>query len=117
MSNKKNLFSYSVKENKTNILPLRWFANLCGEIAGWSILKAAYMDEDKDYGFMYKVHSKIFSFTWPISHKFGTFYRIDMDMLGKGWDDYDDNGHPYWYYTEWQEDPITGDAWRLVKSS
>lgn len=22
--------------------------------------------------------------------------RIDMEMLGKGWDDYDKNGTPYW---------------------
>jgi len=40
----------------------------------------------------------------------------DMDLSGDGWNDYDENGHPYWLYTEWQEDPETGDAWRLVKN-
>jgi hypothetical protein len=48
----------------------------------------------------------------------GTVYKmdlsgLDLDMNGEGWDDYDKNGIPYWYYF-WHEDPITGDAWRLV---
>lgn len=30
------------------------------------------------------------------------------------WNDYDENGIPYWNYL-WNEDPITGDAWRLIK--
>jgi hypothetical protein len=57
--------------------------------------------------------------------RWGTMYQLDMaklkedlenmDLSGDGWDDYDDNGHPYWYYTEWQEDPVTGDAWKLIK--
>jgi hypothetical protein len=111
----KDIFSDSIREDRTSIFPLRWFANLCGEIAGWSILKAAYLDEDEDYGIKYKIHGKIYSLTWPVYNKFGTFYKIDFDMSGKEWDDYDENGHPYWLYTEWQEDPETGDAWRLVR--
>ena len=53
-------------------------------------------------------------YTW-----WGTVYvfdrsKIDFDQLGgEDWNDYDDNGIPYWYYL-WHEDPITGDAWRLV---
>lgn len=105
----------SIKINKTNILPLRWFANLCGEIGGWAILKAAYLDEDGKYGLKYDFYGFIYSKTSPIYQKWGTFYKIEFDMSGKAWDDYDDNGHPYWYYTEWQEDPETGDAWKLVR--
>jgi hypothetical protein len=51
----------------------------------------------------------------------GTYYKMSdnwkdlMSMPGAEWSDYDENGHPYWLYTEWQEDPETGDAWRLVR--
>jgi len=106
----------TIKINKTNILPLRWFANLSGEIAGWSILRASYLDEKEDYGWKYKMHSFIWSITWPTYSKFGTVYMWTGDLGGAGWDDYDENGHPYWLFYEWQEDLITGDAWRLIKN-
>jgi hypothetical protein len=94
--------------------PLRWIANLFGSISCWAILRLAYLDEDENFGFRYKVFSFIHNLTWPLYHKYGTFYTWLGDLGGKGWDDYDKNGHPYWLYTEWQEDPVTGDAWRLV---
>ncbi len=104
-----------LKINKTKILPLRWFANACGDIAGRSIMHISYNDELENFGWRYKLHSTIWKITWPIYYKFGTFYEFDFDMSGDGWNDYDENDHPYWYFTEWQEDPETGDAWRLVK--
>lgn len=107
----------SIKINKTNILPLRWFANLCGEISSWSILRASWLDEDENYGIRYTIHAKIWKYLWPVYMKWGTMYKLDFDMSGKGWDDYDENGIPYWYFTEWQEDPETGDAWRLIKNA
>ena len=40
-----------------------------------------------------------------------------IDWANKSeWDDYDENGIPYWDYF-WHEDPITGDAWRLVNKN
>jgi hypothetical protein len=97
-------------------------ANICGEIAGWSILKASYLDEDENYGWKYKIHGKVYRYTWPIYYKFGTFYKIDIDMDGPMWDDYDENGVPYWEKPDfidafiWDyEDPETGDAFRIKR--
>jgi hypothetical protein len=95
--------------------PLRWIANLFGDVAGWAIMRISYHDELKYFGWQYKLHSAIWKVTWPVYYKFGTFYIVNLDMNGDGWNDYDENGHPYWFYTEWQEDPETGDAWRLVR--
>jgi hypothetical protein len=117
-----------MKINKTNILPLRWIANMCGSIAGWAILKASNLDEDGIYGIKYDIYSNIYKFTWPIYYKFGTMYSLDLDSLkndmsGAGWDDYDENGIPYWertgtidpFYDVWDfEDEETGDAFRTI---
>lgn len=102
-----------LKIDKTNILPLRWFANMCGSIAGWAIMRISYQDELEDFGWRYKLHAFIWNITWPVYYKFGTFYEFSFDMSGDGWNDYDENGHPYWDFLEWHEDPETGDAWRL----
>jgi len=107
-----------LKVNNTNILPLRWFANMCGSIACWSILKAAYLDEDENYGWQYKIHGIIHKLTWPISYKYGSFYEFSFDMSGDGWDDYDSDGVPYWekYNLDWDYiDPETDDAFRVIK--
>jgi hypothetical protein len=56
--------------------PLRWFANTCGSIAGWAIMRISYQDELEDFGWRYKLHSTIWKITWPIYNKFGTFYKI-----------------------------------------
>jgi len=131
-----------IKVHQTNILPLRWFANMCGSIACWSILKAAYLDEDENYGWQYKMHGIIHKLTWPISYKYGSHYEFSIDMSGPDWDDYDENGIPYWEKTgtvdpdykpltmnkeqlaEWREsmdkdwdfeDFWTRDAFRIIK--
>jgi hypothetical protein len=106
----------NVKVNNTKIIPLRWFANLCGSISSWAILKAAYLDEDQDYGFRYTMYSKIYFLTWTPYLKWGTFYHWDFDMSGDGWNDYDENGVPYWdKWIDWDfEDEETGDAFRLI---
>ncbi len=110
-----NTFNRTMKIEQTNILPLRWLANFCGYIACKTILPLSDMDEDGNYGIKYKVYNFIYNATWPISYNYGTIYQWLDDLGGAGWDDYDENGHPYWYFTEWQEDPETRDAWRLIK--
>ena len=38
----------------------------------------------------------------------------DLWTLGGSiWDDYDENGIPYWHYF-WHTDKETGDGWRLI---
>lgn len=59
--------------------PLRWIANLFGEVSGWAILKIACLDEDNNFGFRYKIYSQIFKITNPISNKYGTFYKVDIE--------------------------------------
>lgn len=95
--------------------PLRWIANWAGSIASSGIVKTTYMEEDeKTNTFKYKYYCFLWSTFWPIYHRWGTFYIMDIDMSGPEWDDYDENGIPYWDY-DWHEDPETGDAWRIVK--
>jgi hypothetical protein len=61
------------------------------------------------------IFSPISSFFLNLYLRWGTTYALyDLDNLGgKGWDDYDEFGHPYWDYL-WHEDAETGDGWRLV---
>ena len=76
--------------------------------------------------FLRFIANHIFS---PISHfflhlylKWGTTYSIDLDsfkdnnkeILDRLGSDYDINGVPYWA-SYWNEDPETGDAWRLIR--
>ena len=109
-----DLFDNDIKVHNSRP-PLRWFANICESIAGWAILHIAYLDEDNNFGIRYKMYSFVHSLTWPLANKYGTFYVFIKDLSGPEWDDYDEHGNPYWFYTEWQEDPETGDAWKLIK--
>ena len=102
--------------------PLRWIANLCGSISGWAIMRISDQDELENYGWQYKLHSFIWKITWPIYFKFGTFYEWNFDMSGDGWNDYDEDGVPYWERQEFIDDYVwdykdeeTGDAFRIIK--
>jgi len=115
----------SVVEHKSRP-PLRWIANWAGSKASKSLLRLSYLEEDGiESGFRYKLNCEIWDNLWPIYEKYGTFYILNMNMDGKAWDDYDENGIPYWektgavdpdYTPMWDyEDEETGDAFRLVR--
>jgi len=98
---------------------------MCGSIAGWAIMNISYYDELEDFNWRYKLHYYIWKTTWPIYYRFGTFYEIiDFDFGADGWNDYDENGVPYWeqtgavdpdYFPSWDYvDEETGDAFRLI---
>lgn len=82
-------------------------------------------DEGKTNTFRYKFYGFLWDMFWPIYQKYGTYYKLDMDMSGPGWNDYDENGVPYWektgtvdpdYVQPWRfVDPWTGDAFRIIK--
>ena len=122
----RNFLDDSIVEHNSKP-PLRWIANIFGSIGSGSILKLAFLDEDENYGWRYKMHGIIYDLTWPIYRKYGTFYKLDMDMSGSAWDDYDEDGVPYWektgtvdpeYIQPWRYiDPETGDAFRIIRSS
>ncbi len=125
----RNFLDDSIVEHNSRP-PLRWIANWAGSIASKNMLKVSYMEEE-DTGFKYKYYLFLWDTFWPIYQKYGTFYKLDIDMSGSGWDDYDENGVPYWektgtvdpyclpettFYTPWDfEDEKTGDAFRIVR--
>jgi len=93
--------------------PLRWIANLAGSIASKNMLKLSYMEDEGYTGWKYKYYGWLWDTFWPLYQKYGTFYKLDMDMSGAGWDDYDVDGVPYWGNWDY-EDPETGDAFRVI---
>jgi len=98
--------------------PLRWIANWAGSIASSGLLEVSYMeDEGMTDTFRYKFHGWKWDTFWPLYEKYGTTYRLDMDLSGPGWDDYDENGVPYWEKWDlWDyEDEETGDAFRIIE--
>ena len=59
--------------------PLRWIANLFGEIGGWAILRLSYAEE-YDNKIAIKIYGFIFDRTFPLYQKYGTYYRIDWQI-------------------------------------
>lgn len=127
-----NFISDSIPQHKTNVLPLRWLVNgVFHPISMYFFSKSLgiyFRDEDgivpmtpklerkmEFYHKLYKILDKPYD-------KFGTTYLLNRklieemaeEMSGPEWDDYDEDGIPYWDY-QWHEDPVTGDAWRLIK--
>ena len=129
----RNFLDDSVVEHNSRP-PLRWIANWAGSIASSGLLEISYLeDEGKIDTLRYKFHAWKWDMFWPIYSKYGTMYKMDMDLSGEAWDDYDENGIPYWEKTgtvdpfpypevtgtkEWAwkyVDPWTGDAFRVIK--
>lgn len=121
----RNFLDDSIAEHNSKP-PLRWIANWAGSRASSAVMRAAWLDEDGiDKGIRQTINSVVFRLLWPLYMKYGTFYKLDMDMSGKAWDDYDENGIPYWektgtldpdYEQPWKfVDPWTGDAFRIIK--
>lgn len=89
------------KHQRTNVLPLRWIGNFLGNIASNHLVKAVYMDEDGDFNWRYTYHAKMWKMLSKPSKLWGTYYMLDIDAIkkdleGSGWNDYDENGIPYW---------------------
>jgi hypothetical protein len=113
----KSILDDSIAEHKSRP-PLRWIANWAGSIASSGLLEISYLeDEGKTDTFRYKFHAWKWDTFWPLYREYGTAYRLRMDLSGKEWDDYDENGVPYWEKWElWDyEDEETGDAFRIIK--
>ena len=73
----------SQKINRTKILPLRWFANACSGIAIRSLVKAFDLDEDGNYGYRFKFHSKVWHYFNKPYTKWGTYYTVDTSKWEK----------------------------------
>ena len=102
------MINHSTKIQRTNIIPLRWIGNVCGEFAGNHIVKCVNMDGDEELGWRYKYHSKMWKYLNKPYEWWGTYYQVDIDkwkteldqmridMADEGWDDYDAFGKAYW---------------------
>lgn len=113
--------------HKTNNIILRWFVNNITHPISYHFFGKAMSIYVK-----YETHFDIYpKFKMPRPHdrkyrfnlflykilnlpyeRYGTTYKIDLSDLS--WLDQDDFGVAYWQY-EWNEDPLTGDAWRVIK--
>jgi hypothetical protein len=69
------------KHQKTKILPLRWIGNLCGEISSNHLVEAMYMDENGDYGYRFKFHSKVWKYLNKPYEWWGTYYLLQTNYL------------------------------------
>jgi hypothetical protein len=87
-------------------------------------MRSAWLQEDGlEDGVRHFINERIYVYLWPIYKKYGTFYRLRMDLSGKNWDDYDENGVPYWEktgtidpdYSPWDFEDHNGDAFRVLK--
>ena len=121
-----------IPEHRTRVLPLRWLANYIFHPISMVFFRIGLNANDQIYesgeGYTIwdelkeKIGFKVYNFLDKPYTWWGTIYalnykELDLDDLGgSGWNDYDENGTPYWDYF-WHEDPETGDAWRLVNKN
>lgn len=138
---------WSKPRHKTKILPLRWIANYIFEpISMYFFNKGLRLNDlldsenipdnklaeiESEMSLYYNLYHYLGKpYTW-----WGTVYVVDMeklreliddmDLSGKNWDDYDEDGIPYWektgfvdpdYEQPWRfVDPWTGDAFRIIR--
>ena len=80
MDDSDGFLKMSQKINKTKILPLRWFANACSGIAIRSLVKAFDLDEDGNYGYRFKFHSKVWKYLNKPYEKWGTYWVINRSQ-------------------------------------
>ena len=75
-----------IKEHKTKILPLRWFANLCEKPAAYHLEKALRYDDYNNHGLMFKCHAKLSNIFYKPYFKWGTIYKLDTGIVDQAWD-------------------------------
>ena len=64
-------------EHKTNIFPLRWFANFCNYLGTPHIIKMFRLQEqDVTNGIMWDYHSFMWKWTWAVYNKWGTTHKV-----------------------------------------
>jgi hypothetical protein len=67
-----------IKHQRTKILPLRWIGNICGDIAGNSVVKAFALQDQENFGYRFKFHSKVWHYLNKPYAWWGTYYEIDL---------------------------------------
>jgi hypothetical protein len=78
MENSDGFLKMSRKINRTKILPLRWIGNICGDIAGNSVVKAFDLQDQENFGYRFKFHSKVWYYLNKPYDRWGTYYEINL---------------------------------------
>jgi hypothetical protein len=67
------------KQQRTKILPLRWFANAMEFPAHYFLDKCLYLDHIENFGTKYKIYSWISSRCYKPVFRWGTYYSAEWD--------------------------------------
>lgn len=78
------MIEFSKPIHKTNIIPLRWFANTCNHISSKFLRNAVYLDyicddENIPLGFKYKFSIFMYELIDKPYKKWGTTYELNMN--------------------------------------
>jgi len=65
------------RQERTNIEPLRWFANVLVIIACEFLIKSIRLEDKNNYGIRYKLYTFIQELLYKPSNKWGTYYTVD----------------------------------------
>jgi hypothetical protein len=71
------------KEERTNIIPLRVFANWIERFAKFALNKAIYQDDINQHGILYKFWGKLQAILYKPVYAWGTYYVWDEESLQK----------------------------------
>lgn len=67
------------KHHRTQILPLRWFANLCEIPAHYHLNMYLHYSDHDDYGFACRYHAYLSNLFYKPYLKWGTVYELVTD--------------------------------------
>ena len=68
------------KGERTNVLPLRWFANAIERPAHFFLERALRLDDVENFGIRYKIYSYISNKLYKPALKWGTYYSMEMKI-------------------------------------
>ena len=71
------------KEERTKIVPLKWFANAIERPAKFALNKAIDQDDINQHGFQYRFWGKLQAILYRPVYKWGTYYVWDQASLNE----------------------------------
>jgi hypothetical protein len=79
MENSDGFLNKITKHQKTKILPLRWIGNYLGGVASNSLVRAFDLQDQDNFGYRFKFHSKVWHYLNKPYTWWGTYYEIDLN--------------------------------------
>jgi hypothetical protein len=67
------------KQEKTKILPLRWFGNLCEKPAAYNLGMAIHYSDHDDHGLAFKYYAISSNILYKPYFWWGTQYKMEID--------------------------------------